>query len=184
MNGTHYSEKTPPAVRRALEKARTHGLLVRLLLGDPETSRVWLEENDVVGFIGRSTGTMKVPLLVEALLDSAGQIVHDDGGPRLLDAYILCIIDCKTGHDLYRNPKITLPILELTPFKPEREMSEQERKECESPEWQTDDGGAAFKSYREGLEYIAFVQGVKTHMPLRTVEQARKEEAENAEAEG
>lgn len=183
MNGTHYHEKTPVEVRRALEKARTHGLLVRLMLGDPETGKVWLEENDVVGFIGRSTGTQKVPLMVEALLRSPTEVVNDHGGPQLLDHCILRVINCLTGHDLYRHPKLQVPQLTLEPYKmPQCEMSAQERKRYEELKWETDDGddgGAAFTTFEEGLNYIAFMQGIKTHMPLRTVEQARKEEAEN-----
>lgn len=180
MNGTCYHEKTPVEVRRALEKARTHGLMVRLMLGDPETGEVWLEENDVVGFIGRSTGTQKVPLMVEALLRGPTEIVSTHGGPQLLDHCILRIINCSTGHDLYRHPKLQLPQLTLFPYKmPQRKMTTQERKSYEKLKWETDDGGAAFATFEEGLEYVAFMQGVKTHMPLRTVEQARKEEAEN-----
>lgn len=40
--------------------------MVRIWLGDTQTGRAWAEENDVIGTIGRSTGTMEVPLLVEA----------------------------------------------------------------------------------------------------------------------
>src|SRR5580704_12602052 len=37
---------------------------VRIYLGDPETGRDWGEENDVTGFIGRSTGREPVLLLL------------------------------------------------------------------------------------------------------------------------
>lgn len=185
MNGTHYDERTPTAVRRALEKARTHGLMVRLMLGDPDTGKVWLEEHDVVGFIGRSTGSQKVPLMVEALMSAPGQVVSADGGPQLWDYKVLRVIDCATGHDLYRHPKFQLPQLTLEPYKmPARKMSAEERKRCLQLKWQTDDGGAAFATFEEGLEYIAFMQGIKTHMPLRTVEQAREEEEAQDEAHG
>jgi len=192
MNDTCYHEKTPPAVRKALEKARTHGLMVRLMLGDPETGKVWLEENDVVGFIGRSTGTQKVPLMVEALLRSPTEVVNDHGGPQLLDHCILRIINCSTGHDLYRHPKLQLPDLRVSIFsEPDTETAPAyvqlwgEGYRCEV--FQEVGTGAEyrcithanFKAVEDAQAYIAFMQGVKTHMPLRTVEQARKEEAEN-----
>lgn len=63
--GTQYAAAD---VRVALERAyarrdRDDGR-VRIWYGDPETGRAWQEEYDVLGYVGRSTGTQKVPLLI------------------------------------------------------------------------------------------------------------------------
>jgi len=61
---TYFDPGTHPEVCRILERARKSGVQLRLFLGDTQTGRDWMEENDVVGRIGRSTGQMKVPLLI------------------------------------------------------------------------------------------------------------------------
>ena len=64
INGTTFHDETPAAVAEALERARATGERVRFWLGDPETGEDWGEENDVTGKVGRSTGQVKVPLLL------------------------------------------------------------------------------------------------------------------------
>ena len=59
---------------------------VRLFLGDPETGRDWGEENDVTGYVGRSTGPSKVPLLL-ATRRSMG------GGAILVDCVLRMLVD-------------------------------------------------------------------------------------------
>jgi hypothetical protein len=68
-NGTAYHVDTPIEVINALETARIarqfgRRLRLRLFLGDPETGRDWGEEYDVIGYIGRSGGHIKIPLLL------------------------------------------------------------------------------------------------------------------------
>ncbi|MBU0501432.1 MAG: hypothetical protein KJ867_15625 [Gammaproteobacteria bacterium] len=62
--GTWYDPTTPEKVRKILETLRKRGEKVRIFYGDSESGRDWLEENDALGHIGRSTGTLKIPLLV------------------------------------------------------------------------------------------------------------------------
>ena len=102
--GTYFDPGTPPAVRRALEEARVHRSTVRLFQGDRETGRSWLEENDVIGRIGRSTGILKVPLLV-----SAGA----DGGGAILTACVVRILDVHSRRELYRHPTFHVPPMEV-----------------------------------------------------------------------
>ena len=64
INGTIMHDETPAAVAEALERARATGERVRIWLGDHETGEDWGEENDVTGKVGRSTGQVKVPLLL------------------------------------------------------------------------------------------------------------------------
>ena len=54
---------------------------VRIFLGDRATGREWGEEHDVAGYMGRSTGTRKIPLMINNR--------RSLGGPGLLDHCIL-----------------------------------------------------------------------------------------------
>lgn len=101
---TYFDPGTDPRAARALETCRRDGRQVRLMLGDIATGRCWLSEHVVVGRIGRSTGTLKVPLLVEP---------GADGGGAILTNCLLRVIDWKTGRDLYRHAAFRVPDLAI-----------------------------------------------------------------------
>jgi len=101
---TYFDPGTAPQVRHLLEACRRDGRQVRLVLGNPETGTPWLDEYDVVGRIGRSTGPLKIPLLVPS-----GEV----GGAALLTANMLCIIDWISGKFLYRHAAFAPPDLRL-----------------------------------------------------------------------
>lgn len=103
---TYFDPGTPPEVALALESCRKAGDKVRLVLGDTTTGESWLDEYDVVGTIGRSTGSLKVPLLVED---------GEDGGGAILTACVLCIIDWRSGRTRYRHPAYQAPELGIKP---------------------------------------------------------------------
>lgn len=66
-NGTSYDVRTPDEVVRILESARMNRTRLHISLGEtegPQAGRDWMEENDVYGIIGRSTGSIKIPLLI------------------------------------------------------------------------------------------------------------------------
>lgn len=96
VNGISYHAETLPAVINALESARISRTRVRLYYGDTKTGRAWLEEHDVYGRIGRSTGTSKIPLIVNNS--------RCLGGPGILDHCIVRIIDSKTHCVFYSHP--------------------------------------------------------------------------------
>lgn len=108
--GTWFDPRTPEPVCKALERARKSGEIVRLYYGDTTTGRSWLDENDVLGRIGRSMGVMKVPLLIEP---------GESGGPQLLD-HCVVRIQAADGRDLYRHPSFHVPTLEICPQKDKR----------------------------------------------------------------
>ncbi len=86
MNGTSYDVRTPNEVVRILGQARQNRTRLHVSLGEtegPESGRDWLEENDVYGFIGRSTGSVKIPLLIHNR--------RSLGGPGLLDHCVVRI---------------------------------------------------------------------------------------------
>jgi hypothetical protein len=103
-DGTFYHAQTPAAVVETLEKARQAGKLIRVFYGDPLSGKDWLEENDVKGFLKRSMGPLKVPLLV---------VRGADGGGALLDH---CVVRIQiSGRDAYRHPLYHQAALEALP---------------------------------------------------------------------
>ena len=94
MHKTYFDPGTDSKAAKVLESCRTHGRKIRLILGDTSTGEPWLEEHDVVGRISRSTGSLKVPLLIEA---------GECGGTAILCACLLAIIDWGSGEFLYRH---------------------------------------------------------------------------------
>jgi hypothetical protein len=90
FNGTAYHAATKNEVVNILEDARINSRKVRLRihLGDPITGKPWSDKPEN-GYIGRSTGRIKIPLLIPRI-DSMG-------GPGLLDDCIIRICEKKNG---------------------------------------------------------------------------------------
>lgn len=140
--GFWFSVNTPHAVRNAITHAHAHGLRVRIHQGDIKTGRVWLEECDVMGRIGRSTGPQKVPLLIHSS--------RSYGGRALLDHCILGVQVTDGGSWLYKAPNFQLPEFEIeqspTHYLPFGVLSGGETQ-------------ARFKTEKAAKNYIAFMRG-------------------------
>lgn len=100
-NGTAYHFQTPDVIVNILEEARQSNKSIRLrfCFGDVETGRDWEEVYDTTGYIGRSTGSIKIPLLLAKITSS--------GGGGLLDHCIVRIekkIHGGSYHEVYRHP--------------------------------------------------------------------------------
>ncbi len=96
-NGTSYDERTPDEVIRVLENARANRTRLHISLGDTISGKDWLEEHDITGYIGRSMGPVKVPLLVANR--------RSLGGGSILDHCIVRIRTSSGGRVLYQHPK-------------------------------------------------------------------------------
>lgn len=139
---TYFDPGTDPKAARALEICRRDGRKVRLVLGDTATGRCWLDEHDVVGRIGRSAGTLKVPLLIEP---------GEDGGAAILTNCLLRLIDWDSGRDLYRHPAYRVPGLAI----------QRAPKQADLP-WQVLHDGtvaACFSDIGKAGGYLAFMCG-------------------------
>lgn len=80
-DGTSYHQETPELLCSVLQVARMYNQRVKITLGDTKTGKPW---GDVeVGYIGRSGGSVKVPLVIH----NARSI----GGSALLDHCIIKI---------------------------------------------------------------------------------------------
>lgn len=139
---TYFEPGTDPKAARALEACRREQSTVRLVLGDTASGRCWLGEYDVVGRIGRSTGALKVPLLIEP---------GADGGGAILTSCLLRLIDWKSGRDLYRHAAYRVP-----------ELTIQRSAEYPDPSWEVvrdDSVEARFTDIGKAGAYLAFMCG-------------------------
>lgn len=96
INGTSYDARTPTAVVTVLENARQNRTRLHISVGDPESGGDWLEEFDTHGYVGRSMGPVKVPLLLATRRSS--------GGGAILDHCIVRVRETASGRVLYRHP--------------------------------------------------------------------------------
>ena len=105
-NNTCYHSKTPNELISVLDTCRENDFHVRIYFGDVKTGKVWNEEHDTIGRIGRSTGNMKIPLMCHFLAY---------GGPALLDHCILKIVNIRNKRVLYQHPKFVQPVVTIEP---------------------------------------------------------------------
>jgi hypothetical protein len=63
IDGTAYHAETNDIVIGLLEQARKNRNRIRIFLGDTETGRDWGDRAES-GRVGRSTGSIKIPLLI------------------------------------------------------------------------------------------------------------------------
>lgn len=82
-NGTWYCFDTPDRVIQILDNAMKNHERIRVFYGDADTGCDWCEFFDTIGYVGRSTGYMKAPLL----LNNSRSI----GGTSILDGSIVKI---------------------------------------------------------------------------------------------
>lgn len=72
VNGISYNKETPNEVIEVLETGIKEGKRFRLFYGDKVTGKDWLEENDTIGYIGKSMGKSKIPILLKNKISSGG----------------------------------------------------------------------------------------------------------------
>lgn len=138
---TCFEPGTPVAVQAYLETYRKSNARIRIFTGDTETGRDWMNENDVIGRIGRSMGPLKVPLLCT---DNSG------GGLALLTSCIVRMMDVATKQEIYRVPNYQLPAFKIVDG----------TKEGYSHEVLVNDAvHARFKSLDKARHWIAFMRG-------------------------
>jgi hypothetical protein len=77
VNGTAFHAATPVELVAVVEHVRANRFRIRLDYGDTATGRSWGETSDSVGYISRSTGEIKIPLLVRTARSAAGEALLD-----------------------------------------------------------------------------------------------------------
>lgn len=113
VNGVTFSASTPEKVVNALLRYMGTGQRVRIFYGDAKTGRDWGEEYDVMGYIGKSTESVKIPLIVNNARSFGGSGVLDGNIVRITvdkkNIYVhpkyRCNVTVK-GNEVYLNGKI------------------------------------------------------------------------------
>lgn len=146
VNGTSYDTRTPETVIRILEECRANNTRIQLHYGDTEilAGQDWHEENDTTGRVSRSTGTIKIPILLHN--------TRSMGGTGILDH---CIVGIRTtgknGRWLYKHPKYRAKVFEVHAVDCPRGYCSEVRADSEPV--------ARFKSAESAFRYIAKVTG-------------------------
>lgn len=73
--GVYYSEGTPDDVIYSLQRAREDHSRIRIWLGYLTDGLAWNEENDVIGYVGTTTGRIKSPILVYKQTSYGGGLI-------------------------------------------------------------------------------------------------------------
>lgn len=95
INGTSFDNETPEKVCNIINEYMSKRKRLILDYGDTETGKSWGELNDIRGTIGRSTGTVKIPLLIKTS--------RSYGGGAILDNCIVKITDAETKRVVYQH---------------------------------------------------------------------------------
>ena len=77
VNGTSYNINTPDAVIQILENSREKRKRIKIHYGDQD-GKDWNEIYDTCGYIGRSTGVTKIPILIKTARSLGGGAVLDN----------------------------------------------------------------------------------------------------------
>lgn len=99
-DGTYYRKGTPQRVIDILDRFM-HDKDTRLHFqwGDPETGKDWGDIYDTKGYIGRSGGPIKVPILLANIRSTGG------GGIMTESIVLMEHANKKDGGVLYKHPK-------------------------------------------------------------------------------
>lgn len=103
INEISYNENTPDAVIGILNNAMTTKKRIRVFYGDTETGKDWLEIFDTMGYVSKSCGQIKIPILVNNSRSAGGSAI-------LTNNIVKITIDKKV---VYQHSKYYLPKMEI-----------------------------------------------------------------------
>lgn len=141
-----YTKTVNDKLINILLRAYKYKFRIRIWYGDTETGRAWNEEYDIMGTVGRTTGDIKIPILVYNK--------KSWGGSALLMGSIIRIDDIEEHRTLWKVPNFHVEKMEVVykngdyPFQV----------------MQTKDNGevvniANFKTEMKAYHYIDFMNG-------------------------
>ena len=102
-----FNEKTCDKVKTVLTDCYNKQCRIRIWYGDVNTGLSWLDEYDIMGTIGRSTGQQKIPLLIKNSRSS--------GGGGILCHCIIRIDIISSKRTIYEHPLFYVPALGVYP---------------------------------------------------------------------
>lgn len=138
--GFYFHKDTNDEVIDRLAKAYSMQSRIRIYYGNTKTGHCWMDEYNMQGTIGRSTGQIKIPLMIANSRSTYG--------PGILEH---CIIGIQFKNQwLYKHEKFNMP--EMTIAK--SDMSEYAEMVLFDGEIQ-----ARFKKIGQAERYVEFMQG-------------------------
>ena len=90
FNGTTYRNETPDKLILMLERLRADHIRIILDYGDTKTGKSWGEDYDIEGYLERSNGDIKFPILLYNSRSVGGVVILDN-----------CILSIKTSLGKY-----------------------------------------------------------------------------------
>jgi hypothetical protein len=108
INETWYHDETPVEVANILEACRLYNKRIKFRYGNitgPEAGQDWGDSMDMCGYVSRSCGQFKVPIV---LYNKRAM-----GGAHILDHRIIKIQTSRGGKVLYQHP-CYMPYSEVT----------------------------------------------------------------------
>jgi hypothetical protein len=96
INGTSFQNETKREIAEVLERCRVNKTRIILDYGHDD-GKSWGETFDIRGYVGRSSGTFKVPILVYNS--------RSFGGGSILTSCIVQIKESRGGRVLYQHKK-------------------------------------------------------------------------------
>ena len=141
-----FDNETSDKVKECINHCYNSKLRIRLWYGDIDTGMSWLEEYDVVGTIGRSSGQAKIPLLIKNSRSS--------GGGGVLCHCIIRIDVIGSRRTIYEHPLFYVPTLGVYPNLDEDTKTKYPFIVLKDNELQ-----ARFKSEKQAKNYIGFMLG-------------------------
>ncbi len=146
VNGTAYHIDTPDEVVRILDEAMKsrEDRRLRLFFGDSETGRDWCEEFDVIGYIGRSSGRIKVPLLMRTSRSYSGGVIMDNHIITITEGTVV----------LYKHARYSLGELVV-----KKAPTQLKGKGYSHSVYRDGENLANFKSLESANNYISFLKG-------------------------
>lgn len=102
-----FDENTCDKVKKALIDCYHSKSRIRIWYGDTDTGLSWMDEYDMMGTIGRSTGKQKIPLLIKNS--------RSIGGGGILCHCIIRIDVIGSRRTIYEHPLFYVPTLGVYP---------------------------------------------------------------------
>lgn len=131
-----------------LSNARNYGYRIRIWYGDRQTGRSWNEEYDVTGRVGRTTGNIKIPILIHNK--------RSWGGGAILVGSVVRVDDIEDKRTLWKLPNFHVEKLTIE--------KSSVNKDYPFSVMQTQDNGAIsnvanFKTEIQAKKWIDFMEG-------------------------
>lgn len=141
-----FDKNTCDKVKTVLTDCYNKQYRVRLWYGDTKTGLSWMDEYDMMGTIGRSTGKQKIPLLIKNSRSS--------GGGGILCHSIIRIDVISSGRTIYKHPLFNVPTLGVYP-----NLEEDTKTEYPFIVLKHGTIQARFKTEKSAYNYIDFMLG-------------------------